>query len=95
MNRQQRRRTLKRRAAIDPHGAVVPPGYVHVDKLTEKELHDRLVLDATTGVPTPLAWLTMAYTRIGQLNGRGPEAAFQAVRDEAAVKNGYLGMPMG
>lgn len=93
-NRDQRRRTLKRRAEIDPHSAVVPPGYVHVDKLDEQALHTRLVLDATTGVATPLAWFTAAVTRIGQLNGRGAEAAFQAVRDECATINGGLGMPM-
>jgi hypothetical protein len=94
VNRQQRRRTLQRRAATDPHGAVVPPGYTHVDKLSEKDLHSRLVSDAVAGVPTPLAWAVAAYTRVGQLNGRGPEAAYQAVREEAAALTGGYSMPM-
>lgn len=88
------RHSVQRQAAIDPHTAVVPPGYVHVDRLGEKDLHTRLVLDATTGIATPIGWMVAAYTRIGRLNGRGPEAAYQAVREECAAITGGLGMPM-
>lgn len=89
------RGSVRRQGARDPHGSLQPPGYLHPAELSEQELHNRLVLDATTGVPTPLAWAVAAYTRIGQLSGKGPEAAYQRVREEArTITRGY-GMPMG
>lgn len=88
------RKSVQRHAAVDPHSALVPPGYDHVDTMTERQLHERLVLDATLGVATPLAWCVLAYDRIGKLSGKGPEEAYQRVRKEALVVSYGMGMPM-
>jgi hypothetical protein len=84
-NRKQREQRANR--------LLMPPGYNHPDTYTERELHQRLVTDATKHIATPLAWAVAAYERIGQLNGRGADQAIQQVMVEVYALTGH-GMPV-
>lgn len=61
---------------------------------TAAELHRFLVADAVAGHATSLKWAVQAYARIGQKNGNGAEAAFQAVLDEVETLTGLRRMPI-
>lgn len=64
-----------------------------VEMYTAQELHRFLVADAVKGHATTLSWAVAAYQRIGSRNGKGAEAAFQAVMDEVKTLTGG-GMPV-
>ena len=64
------------------------------DKYTAEELHTMLVEDALLRHPTNLRWALAAYKRIGELTGHGPEAAYQAVRDDLTARTGVALMPV-
>lgn len=72
-----------------------PEGRRGVAEYTEAELHRFLVEDAVKSHATYLPWAVKAYDRIGQLNKRGAEAAYQAVLDEVESLTGLRHMPVG
>lgn len=66
-----------------------------VESMSADKLHQHLVEDAVKGIATDLPWAVAAYERIGKLTGRGPEDAYQSVREEVAgLRGGWRGMPM-
>lgn len=70
-----------------------PEGRRPVGAYNAGELHRFLVADAVKLHATHLPWAVAAYDRIGQLEGCGPEEAYQRVRGEVKALTGR-GMPM-
>lgn len=72
-----------------------PEGRRGVAEYSEAELHKFLVEDAVKHHATYLPWAVAAYDRIGKLNKRGAEAAYQSVLDEVEQLTGLRRMPVG
>lgn len=64
-----------------------------VVSFTEAQLHRMLVTDAVNRHETDPIWFAAACVRIGKLNRRGAEAAFQAVLAEVEELTGMRIMP--
>lgn len=71
-----------------------PEGRKGVEEYTEVELMQFLVDDAVKRHATFLPWLVAACERIGSLNGRGPEAAYQKLLDEVESLTGLRMLPV-
>ena len=69
-------------------------GRLPVEAYDEGQLHRFLVEDAVAKRATQLDWAIAAYTRIGQLSGKGSEDAYQRVLDEVETLTGSRLMPV-
>lgn len=79
--------TRRRRSPLSPEGRKP------VDAYNAGELHRFLVEDGVKLHATHLPWAVAAYDRIGQIEGCGPEEAFQRVITEVRTLSGH-GMPV-
>jgi hypothetical protein len=74
--------------------SLTPEGRRPVEAYDATTLHTFLVEDAVKNHATWLPWAVKAYQRIGDLTGRGPDDAYQAVLDEVEALTGIRKMPV-